>query len=77
MLITLGAQIVETVIIRGALFAIQGAGSITYWIGESVYHYYYPKDSEDSEDLKLDTIRKDMTKLKRDIENLKEKKSDD
>jgi len=43
---TLGAQILDAVIIKTTIFTIEQVTNIVLWSGRSVYHYYYPVLSE-------------------------------
>jgi hypothetical protein len=64
-LLSFGAQVIETIFVRGTVFVVETTASLGYWLGSSIYHYYYPRLSEiEFVKLELDELKKEMEELK-------------
>jgi hypothetical protein len=42
MIFALSAQIIDTVIIRTSLYAMEKSAGAVWWVGSSLYHWYSP-----------------------------------
>ena len=60
-LFTAGAQLVDTLIVKVAVFAAEQALNIVKWGGSSVYSYYWPSLSE------CDKLRAENLRLKHEL----------
>ena len=63
---TAGAQLIDAIIIRTAMFTLEQAFNIVKWSGSSVYTYYYPTINE------CDRLKLENEKLKEEIKLLNE-----
>jgi len=61
---------IETIFVRGTVFVVETAASLGYWLGSSIYHYYYPRLSE------IEFVKLELDELKKEMEELKEGSSE-
>ena len=62
---TVTAQLLDTIILRTAVFTLEQFLNIIKWGGSSAYNYYYPSLSE------CDKLRIENSKLKEEIDIIK------
>lgn len=62
--LTIGAQVLDTLLIKTATFTVEQLFNILRWGGGSLYSYYYPTISD------LDKLKIENTQLKEELENL-------
>ena len=65
-LLSFGAQVIETIFVRGTVFVVETTASLGYWLGSSIYHYYYPQLSE------MEFVKLELEELKKEMEELKD-----
>lgn len=70
MLLSLGAQVFETVFVHGSMFVMEKTASLGYWLGSSIYNYYYPRLSE------IDFVKIELATVKRELQELKREKKE-
>lgn len=68
---TAGAQIIDAIIVKVALFAAEQAINVVKWGGTSIYGYYHPVMSE-CEKLRLENLR-----LKHELDEIERLGKDD
>ena len=54
-LLSLGAQLIETVIVRGVVYTAEFGGRMVWWLGRGALSYIWPPEVEESEVEKLAT----------------------
>ncbi len=70
MIFQMGAAVVDHVIVKGGLWALESTVNLTWWSINKVYRYYYP--IEDINDTELDYIIIEIENQKKEINELKE-----
>ena len=48
-LLSLGAQLIETVVVRGMIYTVELGGRVVWWLGRGALEYIWPPDVEESE----------------------------
>ena len=58
-LLTLGAQLIETVLVRGVIYTAELGGHAVWWIGTTAAAYVWPREPElTKEERMAESIRK-------------------
>ena len=48
-LLSLGAQLIETVVVRGVIYTAEFGGRMVWWLGRGALSYIWPPEVEESE----------------------------
>ena len=65
--LTIGAQVIDTLLIKTATFTVEQLFNILRWGSGSIYAYYYPTLSD------MDKLKIENSQLKEELENLHKK----
>jgi hypothetical protein len=68
MIFALSAQIIDTVIIRTSLYAMEKSAGAVWWAGSSLYHWYSPPPKILSE---TEELREEVHHLRDEIEYIR------
>jgi len=74
-LISLTASIVETILIKTSVYAIEKTAGLVWWVGSSAFNWYYDDNNDKKEKLLFndnDMIMVEFHKLEDEIKSLKE-----
>ena len=82
MILTAGAQVIEHVLIRGVLYAVEGALSLTWSGAKMVYHVVVPenKDNEAKQkenNINIEDMQNEIVELRYELASIKEKMKKD
>ena len=65
-LLSMGAQLVETVIVRGAIYVVELGGQAVWWLGNTAFEYVWPTAHEPTpEERMAESIRVLQAKVDR------------
>tara|TARA_B000000557_G_C20662183_1_gene395194 strand:- start:385 stop:711 length:327 start_codon:yes stop_codon:yes gene_type:complete len=65
-LLSMGAQLVETVIVRGAIYVVELGGQAMWWVGSTAFEYVWPRTREPTpEERMAESIRELQAKVDR------------
>ena len=78
MILTAGAQVIEHVLIRGVLYAVEGALSLTWTSAKYIYSCVAPDNSEDHKNdknkrINMEDMQNEIVELRYELASIKEK----
>lgn len=73
MLLTVGAQLVETVVVRGVVYAAELGARTLYWVGSTTIGYLWPGPPPEPSD--VERMRESIRKLESQVVALEERES--
>ena len=68
MIYTIAGGLAEMIFLNTPIMLVEYSAKGTYWIGRKIYRHYYPPVREN------DLLRRDISKLKFEIDQLKDNK---
>ncbi len=82
MILTAGAQVIEHVLIRGVLYAVEGALSLTWSGAKMVYHVVVPETKDDEakqkeNNVNIEDMQNEIVELRYELASIKEKMKKD
>ena len=80
MILTAGAQVIEHVLIRGVLYAVEGALSLTWSGAKMVYHVVVPENKDNEakqQNVNIEDIQNEIVELRYELASIKEKMKKD
>ncbi len=82
MILTAGAQVIEHVLIRGVLYAVEGALSLTWSGAKMVYHVVVPENKDDEakqkeQNVNIEDMQNEIVELRYELASIKEKMKKD
>ena len=82
MILTASAQVIEHVLIRGVLYAVEGALSLTWSGVKMVYHVVVPENKEDEakqkeNNVNIEDMQNEIVELRYELASIKEKMKKD
>ena len=80
MILTAGAQVIEHVLIRSVLYAVEGALSLTWSGAKMVYHVVVPENKDNEakqQNVNIEDIQNEIVELRYELASIKEKMKKD
>ncbi len=80
MILTAGAQVIEHVLIRGVLYAVEGALSLTWSGAKMVYHVVVPENKDNvakQQNVNIEDMQNEIVELRYELASIKEKMKKD
>lgn len=80
MIITAGAQVIEHVLIRSVLYAVEGALSLTWSGAKMVYHVVVPENKDNEakqQNVNIEDMQNEIVELRYELASIKEKMKKD
>jgi len=80
MILTAGAQVIEHVLIRSVLYAVEGALSLTWSGAKMVYHVVVPENKDNEakqQNVNIEDMQNEIVELRYELDSIKEKMKKD
>tara|TARA_B100001057_G_C22347546_1_gene755756 strand:- start:303 stop:545 length:243 start_codon:yes stop_codon:yes gene_type:complete len=80
MILTAGAQVIEHVLIRSVLYAVEGALSLTWSGAKMVYHVVVPENKDNEakqQNVNIEDMQNEIVELRYELASIKEKMKKD
>ena len=73
MIFSVGAQVLDAVLIKTSMYLIEGTGNLLWWTGSSLYHWYSPPQKQLTE---TELLREELASLKNELDIVKHEVED-
>jgi hypothetical protein len=68
MIFTLSAQLIDMLLIKTSVYALEKSAGTAWWVGSSMYHWYNPPKPELTE---TEILRNEVEELKYELQTIK------